>query len=66
MGAPLVLIEKLLGEHESKSALEKVQNVLNSDPNKLELEDSPHGVKYVKHLDLDSNMVCKSAILCIF
>ena len=58
MGAPSVLVEKLIGGDELQLAAEKMQQLLICNENDIEIFQSPRGVKYVTHLPkLQSNLV---------
>ena len=58
MGAPSVIIEKLIGGDELQLAAEKMQELLICDEKDIEISESPRGVKYVTHLpELQSTVV---------
>ncbi|XP_028393299.1 uncharacterized protein LOC114517702 [Dendronephthya gigantea] len=50
MGAPSVVIEKLISGCELETAAEKVQALVISDEKDVEVSTSKRGVKYVKHM----------------
>ena len=58
MGAPSVIVEKLIGGDELKFAAEKMQKILICDEKDIEVFESPRGVKYVTRLpEPQSNVV---------
>ncbi|CAB3981430.1 Hydantoin utilization A [Paramuricea clavata] len=58
MGAPSVIIEKLIGGDELQLAAEKMQELLICDEKDIEISESARGVKYVTHLpELQSTVI---------